>query len=106
MLPDKAQRSRNRLGIVDPLTGEEGRHHINESLVQKAVHTPLTRTGLIKRVTCYTFRHSFTTHFFEGGYDIRTVQELLEHKDVKTTIIYTHFLNLGPSGVQSPVDGL
>ena len=86
--------------------GEEGRHHIDESLVQKAVRTAVTRAGLIKRATCHTFRHSFATHLLEGGYDIRTVQELLGHKDVKTTMIYTHVLNRGPSGVRSPVDGL
>jgi site-specific recombinase XerC len=87
-------------------TGEEGRHHVDESHVQKAVRTAVTRAGLIKRATCHTFRHSFATHLLEGGYDIRTVQELLGHKDVKTTMIYTHVLNRGPSGVRSPVDGL
>ena len=87
-------------------TGEKRRHHVDESLVQKAVRTAVTRAGLIKRVTCHTFRHSFATHLLEGGYDIRTVQELLGHKDVKTTMIYTHVLNRGPSGVRSPVDGL
>jgi len=87
-------------------TGEEGRHHVDESLVQKAVRTAVARAGLIKRATCHTFRHSFATHLLEGGYDIRTVQELLGHKDVKTTMIYTHVLNRGLSGVRSPVDGL
>jgi integron integrase len=86
--------------------GEEGRHHVDESLVQKTVRTAVARAGLIKRATCHTFRHSFATHLFEGGYDIRTVQELLGHKDVKTTMIYTHVLNRGPSGVRSSVDGL
>ena len=87
-------------------TGEEGRHHIDESLVQKSVRDATTKAGLTKRATCHTFRHSFATHLLEGGYDIRTVQELLGHNDVKTTMIYTHVLNRGPAGVRSPVDGL
>jgi integrase len=87
-------------------TGEEGGHHKGESLVQKAVKDAVTKAGLIKRATCHTFRHSFATHLLEGGYDIRTVQELLGHKDAKTTMIYTHVLNRGPTGVRSPVDGL
>jgi site-specific recombinase XerD len=66
----------------------------------------VTRAGLIKRASCQNFRHSFATHLLEGGYDIRTVQELLGHKDVKTTMIYTHVLNLGPSGERSPVGEL
>lgn len=94
-------------------TGEEGRHHIDESLVQKAVREAVSKAGLTKRTTCHTFRHSRvypalcgTTHLLESGYDIRTVQELLGHSDVKTTMIYTHVLNRGPSGVRSPMDGL
>ncbi len=87
-------------------TGEEGRHHVDESLVQKAVREAVSRAGLTKRATCHTFRHSFATHLLEGGYNIRTVQELLGHSDVKTTMIYTHVLHRGPSGVRSPVDGL
>ena len=87
-------------------TGEEGRHHIDKSLVQKSVRDATTKAGLTKRATCHTFRHSFATHLLEGGYDIRTVQELLGHNDVKTTMIYTHVLNRGPAGVRNPVDGL
>jgi len=87
-------------------TGDQGRHHIDESLVQKAVKDAVARAGLTKRASCHTFRHSFATHLLEGGYDIRTVQELLGHSDVKTTMIYTHVLNRGPSAVRSPVDAL
>jgi site-specific recombinase XerC len=87
-------------------TGEEGRHHTDESLIQKAVKLAVTKAGLTKRISCHTFRHSFATHLLESGYDIRTIQELLGHNDVKTTMIYTHVLNRGPGGVRSPMDGL
>ena len=87
-------------------TSEQGRHHMNESRVQKAVKDAAIKAGLIKRATCHTFRHSFATHLLESGYDIRTIQELLGHSDVKTTMIYTHVLNRGPVGVRSPLDDL
>jgi len=87
-------------------TGQQGRHHVDESLVQRAVQTAVRKTGMSKHATCHTFRHCFATHLLEAGYDIRTVQELLGHKDVKTTMIYTHVLNRGGLGVRSPVDAL
>ena len=87
-------------------TGERGRHHVHESNVQRAVKDAVFNAGLTKRATSHTFRHSFATHLLEDGYDIRTVQELLGHKDVKTTMIYTHVLNQGPKGVRSPADML
>ena len=90
----------------DAKTGKQGRHHMDESLVQRAVREAVLQAGLTKRASCHTFRHSFATHLLESGYDIRTVQELLGHSDVKTTMIYTHVLNRGPSGVLSPADGM
>ena len=74
--------------------------------MQRAVQIAVSRAGLAKRATCHTFRHSFATHLLEDGYDIRTVQELLGHKDVRTTMIYTHVLNRGGRGVRSPADVL
>ena len=79
---------------------------MDESLVQRAVGLAVRETGLTKRVTCHTFRHSFATHLLANGYDIRTIQELLGHSDVRTTMIYTHVLNRGGKGVRSPADGL
>jgi len=91
--------------VKDPHSGEMRRHHLHESGIQKAVKQAVRQAGIAKKVGCHTFRHSFATHLLENGYDIRTIQELLGHKDVKTTMIYTHVLNRGGRGVKSPLDG-
>jgi len=92
---------------VDPRSGIVRRHHLHESVIRKAIYAATRSAGISKKVSCHTFRHSFATHLLIGGYDIRTIQELLGHKDVKTTMIYTHILgNSGGRGVTSPADTL
>ena len=91
---------------MDGLTGQRRRHHLHESVVQRGVKEALRQAGVFKHASCHTFRHSFATHLLEDGHDIRTVQELLGHRDVSTTMIYTHVLNRGPSAVRSPADRL
>jgi len=89
---------------VNTKTGEEGMPLTHETIIQRAVKEAVSRAGIVKNASCHTFRHSFAMHLLEAGYDIRTIQELMVHKNVSTTMVYTHVLNKGGHGVKSPVD--
>lgn len=104
MLPLTVKQQNRRW--VNHRTGEQGRYHLDDSVIQKAIKRAVNEAGITKRASCHTLRHSFATHLLENGYDIRTVQELLGHKDVRTTMIYTHVLNRGGKGVCSPMDSI
>lgn len=91
---------------VDPRSGVQRRHHVDQSVVNKAIKAAVKRAGVVKKVSAHTFRHSFATHLLQRGTDIRTIQSLLGHKDVQTTMIYTHVLQQGAEGVVSPLDDL
>jgi site-specific recombinase XerD len=90
----------------DPRSGQMRRHHLDEATIHRAIKTAVARVGIQKRVSSHTFRHSFATHGLQGGADIRTIQELLGHEDVSTTMIYTHVMGQGGCGMKSPLDNL
>ncbi len=89
---------------IDPRSGKKRRHHISEKILQQSVKEAIKKSGIVKNGSCHTFRHSFATHLLADGYDIRTIQQLLGHSDVSTTMIYTHVVHLGGHGVWSPLD--
>ena len=93
-------------GYLDPVSRQQRRHHLHETVVQRAFKQAVRASGMAKRASCHTLRHSFATHLLETGYDIRTIQDLLGHRDVRTTMIYTHVLKRGGLGVRSPADSL